>query len=68
MVDRRRVEETDEGATHEDEEDELNIEHLGVWTLGEQGTEWPVLGILLVVVASYVSPLAQAVAEISTRK
>lgn len=30
VMDRWRVEEADEGATHEDDEDELDIEHLGV--------------------------------------
>lgn len=48
-VDRRRVEEAHEGAAHEEDEDELHVEHLAAGAFGEQRAERLVLGILGVI-------------------
>lgn len=48
-VDGRRVEEAHEGAAHEEDEDELHVEHLAAGAFREQRAEGLVLGILGVV-------------------
>ena len=66
-MDRRRVEEAHEGAAHEEDEDELHVEHLAAGALGQQRAERLVLGILGVVPSDAIL-LAQTGTEINTAK
>lgn len=66
-VDRRRVEEAHEGAAHQEDEDELHVEHLAAVAFGQQHAERLVLGILGVVSPDAIL-LAQTGTEIDTAR